>query len=133
MLPQRSCGSTWAPRRSSKSTTSVRPWQAATWSEVRPSMSVKLTLLPASKSSLIPSESPSLARYINRTAGSRASDESPAPARSGAREDWRPSEKRGWSFLVSIAAARVLGMGEDVDWIEEGMRKRECVMIFWFN
>jgi len=114
VLPQRSRGSTSAPRRSSNSTTSVRPWQAATWSAVRPSMSVKLTSLPASSSSSIPSKSPSLARYINRTVGSSASDTSPAPSRSGAREDCRPSEKRSWSFLASIAAARVLGERENV-------------------
>ena len=109
VLPQRSLGSTSAPLWSNKSTTSVRCWQAATWRAVRPSMSLKFTSPPESNSSFIPSKSPSFARYINRTVGSTASDpnssspeSSPATSRSGAMEDCLPSEKRRWSFLLSI-------------------------------
>lgn len=110
VLPQRSWGSTSAPRWSNKSTTSVRRWQAATWRAVRPSMSLKFTSLPPSNSSSIPSMSPSFARYINRTVGSNVSVPDPAAAAesslSGASEDCLPSENRVWSFLVSIENAK---------------------------
>ena len=65
VLPQRSLASTTALWSSNNWTTSVLPWQAARCKAVRLSMSWKLTSVPEFRSSLIPSKSPSLAKYIS--------------------------------------------------------------------
>lgn len=93
VLPHRSLGSTAAPLWSSNSTTSVKPWQEATCRAVLLSISLKFTFVPESNSSLMPSKSPSLARYISRTVGSippRSSKLTEKSCRSGARDDCFP-------------------------------------------
>lgn len=113
VLPQRSLRSTSAPRSSKSETTSVRPWQAATWRAVRPSMSLKLTLMPESRSSLIPSTSPPWARYIKRTPGSIPSATSSPSVngsslnRSGAIDDCFPSVNRIGGFGDSMLDVRI--------------------------
>ncbi|PON69405.1 hypothetical protein PanWU01x14_088460 [Parasponia andersonii] len=100
VLPHRSLGSTSAPLWSRTWTTSGRPWQAAMWRAVRPSISWKLTLVPESKSCLIPSMSPSLAKYISLTLESMASSAASTAKsfpRSGFSEDCLPRVNLGGS------------------------------------
>lgn len=109
-LPQRSLVSTLAPRSRRSWTTSLRPWQAATWRAVRSSMSRKLTSIPESRSSLIPSKSPSLAEYISLTPGSTSTSSSSSVGsgagacsepRSGAIDDCFPRVNRNSVVFVA--------------------------------